>query len=78
MDSEDNEYTTPQQFTVSIRFHSYDPRNMLEINDVVEFVLKSSKEDYSDFCDFTALEILEPIANPDKTYNIAEGKAKEI
>jgi hypothetical protein len=57
------EYTTPVQFKVKMRFHAYDPRNMEEVNDVVEFVLISSLEDYADFCDFASLT-LEPIANP--------------
>jgi hypothetical protein len=70
-DMMNTEYMTPFSINIKLRFHSYDLSNDVEANDVIELTFKSNHEDYADFCIWDDLEILEPIQNTAKTYDVA-------
>ena len=65
----------PQSINVKVRFYTQDPRSGAEaVDDIIEFTVKSSNEDYSDFCLWTGLGIDDPASADLRTYKVADAE----
>jgi hypothetical protein len=68
----------PDFITVKMRFVTKDSTSGAEAVDVVEWEVHSSREDYSDFCNWDDLSINEPVSSDTRTYKVADAKEKDI